>query len=43
MGTETAEAMWTERLDFYVSFFEKLAAQLRCSMSIVCEGINCIE
>ena len=43
MGTETAEAMWTERLDFTISFFEKLVAQLRCSMSIVCEGINCIE
>ena len=35
MGTETAGDMWMERLSFYISFFEKLADQLRCSDCII--------
>ena len=35
MGTETAGSMWLERLSFYISFFEKLADQLRCSDCII--------
>ncbi len=33
-GTETAGRLWRERLDFYASFFEKLAAQMENSRSI---------
>ena len=32
--TETAGRLWRERLDFYASFLEKLAAQLENSRSI---------
>ncbi len=35
MGTETAGSMWLERLSFYISFYEKLADQLRCSDCII--------
>ncbi len=35
MGTKTAEALWNERLDFYICFFEKLAAQLENSAAII--------
>ena len=34
MGTKTADAMWRSRLSFYISYYEKLAEQLRC-----CEGV----
>ena len=34
MGTRTAAALWQERIDFYLAFYEKLAAQLRCSDAI---------
>ena len=34
VGTKAAEELWQERLDFYIAFFEKLAAQLRNSRSI---------
>ena len=33
-GTKTAEALWKERLSFYISFFEKLEAQLKNSCRI---------
>ncbi len=35
MGTATAERLWKERLDFYISFCEKLESQLRSSYSIL--------
>ena len=35
MGTKTAEAIWSERLSFYISFYEKLVSQLKCSKRIV--------
>ena len=35
MGTKTAEAIWNERLSFYIEFYEKLVSQLRCSTGIV--------
>ena len=35
MGTKTAEEIWKERLSFYISFYEKLAAQLECSAFII--------
>ena len=35
MGTATAERLWKERLDFYISFYEKLESQLRSSYSIL--------
>ncbi len=35
MGTRTAEEIWRERLSFYITFYEKLVSQLRCSASIV--------
>ena len=31
MGTKTAEELWRSRLSFSISFYEKLAEQLRCS------------
>ncbi|MBQ6183397.1 MAG: HD domain-containing protein [Clostridia bacterium] len=34
LATPTAEALWKERLSFYLSFYEKLAAQLRESQTI---------
>ncbi len=34
MGTKTAEALWQERISFYIAFFEKLADQLECSRCI---------
>ncbi|MBO4832229.1 MAG: HD domain-containing protein [Oscillospiraceae bacterium] len=34
MGTETAGALWQERLSFYISFYEKLADQLKHSREI---------
>ena len=35
MGTKTAEAIWSERLSFCISFYEKLVSQLKCSKRIV--------
>ena len=35
MATRAAEKMWLSRLDFYISFFEKLVDQLKCSKSIL--------
>ena len=35
MGTRTAEGLWRARISFYISFYEKLAEQLRCSKSIL--------
>ena len=37
MGTKTAGKMWQERLDFYKTFYEKLAAQLESSVEITDE------
>ena len=34
MGTETAGVLWQERLSFYISFYEKLADQLKHSREI---------
>lgn len=34
MGTKTAQALWSARLSFYISFFEKLVRQLECSERI---------
>ncbi len=35
MGTKSAERLWAERLSFYISFYEKLADQLKNSKSIL--------
>ena len=35
MGTKTAEAIWRERLSFYIAIFEKLQSQLRSSEGIL--------
>ena len=35
MATKAAERMWKERLDFYISFYEKLVDQLNSSKSIL--------
>lgn len=34
MGTGTAQALWRERLSFYIAFYEKLAAQLESSAGV---------
>ena len=34
MATRAAEELWRERLSFYIAFYEKLAAQLKCSTEI---------
>ena len=34
MGTKTAEELWRSRLSFYISYYEKLAEQLRCSEGV---------
>ena len=34
MGTKTAQELWSERLDFYIEFLEKLAAQLENSITV---------
>ena len=34
MGTKTAGEMWRSRIDFYISYYEKLADQLKNSRSI---------
>ena len=34
MATKTAEQLWKERLSLYITFFERLADQIRCSESI---------
>jgi uncharacterized protein len=36
MGTATAAAIWRERIGFYLTFYEKLAAQLRRSEAVLC-------
>ena len=35
LGTKTAKALWLEQLDDYISFYEKLKAQLDSSTSIL--------
>ena len=35
LGTQAARELWNERLSFYLSFYEKLLLQLRCSRSIL--------
>lgn len=35
MGTKTAEAIWKERISFYLAFYEKLKSQMRCSAGII--------
>lgn len=35
LGTETARNLWIERLDYYISFYQKLEAQLNQSSSIL--------
>ena len=35
MGTKTAEAIWRDRVGFYIAFLEKLEAQLRNSVEIM--------
>ena len=35
MGTKAAQELWRSRLSFYISFYEKLAKQLRCSGGII--------
>ena len=35
MGTKAAQELWRSRLSFYISFYEKLAEQLRCSGGII--------
>ena len=35
MGTRTAEKLWKTRLDFYISFYEKLVRQLKCSTGVL--------
>ena len=34
LGTKTAEALWQERITFYIAFYEKLAAQLENSVAV---------
>ena len=35
MGTKTAEALWRDRLSFYIAFYEKLVRQLVCSERVL--------
>lgn len=35
LGTATAKALWLQRLDYYIGFYEKLAAQLQNSTHIL--------
>ena len=35
LGTATAKKLWIQRLDYYISFYEKLKAQLEHSVSII--------
>ena len=35
MDTKTAEALWRDRLSFYISFYEKLVRQLTCSERVL--------
>ena len=35
MGTKSAEAIWRERISFYICVYEKLAAQLQGSRQIL--------
>lgn len=35
MGTKTAEAIWKERVDYNICFYEKLSAQLENSLSVL--------
>ena len=35
MGTESAAALWRERISFYIGFYEKLGAQLTSSTAIL--------
>jgi len=35
MGTATAKALWIQRLDYYIGFYEKLRLQLDSSFSVV--------
>ncbi|MBQ6431577.1 MAG: HD domain-containing protein [Oscillospiraceae bacterium] len=35
LSTKTAEELWRSRLAFYIDFYEKLAAQIACSKSVL--------
>ncbi|MBR5746323.1 MAG: HD domain-containing protein [Clostridia bacterium] len=35
LATDTAHAMWNERLDFYITFYEKLLSQLENSLRVL--------
>ena len=35
MGTKTAEAIWKDRVGFYISFLEKLSSQLAGSLEVL--------
>ena len=35
LGTKAAEALWRERISFYITFYQKLLSQLRCSKDII--------
>ncbi len=35
LGTQTATTIWTQRIDFYTAFYEKLSQQLSCSNEIL--------
>ncbi len=37
MGTTSAAMLWRERVEFAITFFDKLSAQLRCSFAILPE------
>lgn len=34
MATQSARALWNERISFQIEFYEKLASQLRCSRTV---------
>ena len=34
LGTKTAETIWKERVDYNISFYEKLKAQLENSLNV---------
>lgn len=36
-GTQTADALWKSRLDFYIAFFQKLSDQLKQSKNVIAD------
>ena len=36
-GTQTADALWKSRLDFYITFFQKLSDQLKQSKNVIAD------